>query len=118
MVSYDIKYLYQLKESIEKIINYTTGINYDDFRDNSQIQDAVIRRFDIISASCHSLSDTLKFRIDFIPWDRIISIREKLLFGEFEINTIKVWEIVKEDLPIFRDDINKIIGSLRNYIDL
>jgi uncharacterized protein with HEPN domain len=108
----DKEYLYDLKDSIEKVIEYTSSINFEAFGNNKLIQDAVIRRFDVISYSCFKLSNELKYKIDFIPWERIIDIKKKLLIDDFEINTSKVWEIVKEDLPIFRDDITKVIDEL------
>jgi uncharacterized protein with HEPN domain len=108
----DKEYLYDLKDSIDRIIEYTSSINYEAFNINKVIQDAVIRRFEIISEACSKLSGELKYKIDFIPWDRIIDIKKKLVNDDFEINTSKVWEIVKEDLPIFRDDITKVIDEL------
>ncbi|MEO8664960.1 MAG: HepT-like ribonuclease domain-containing protein [Ignavibacteria bacterium] len=104
--------LYELKDSIEKIINYTSYINFEDFANSSLIQDAVIRRFDIISQTCYDLSQDLKDKIDFIPWDRIIDIKKRLVNDDLEVNTAKVWEIIKEDLPIFKDDINKVIKAI------
>jgi len=103
------EFLYEIKDSIDKIIEYTLNMSFDEFKNNKLIQDAVIRRFEIISQSCLILPEGLKNRFDFIPWEKICDIKSRLVNLDFEVNTAKVWEIVKEDLPIFRDDINKVI---------
>ncbi len=109
----DKEYLFDLKNSIDKIIEYTSDVDLEQFASNGMIQDAVIRRFDLITNACINLSDNLKYRIDFIPWEKIIDIKKKLMLDDFETNVSKVWEIVKEDLPIFRDDIDKVISAYR-----
>ncbi|MEO8210263.1 MAG: HepT-like ribonuclease domain-containing protein [bacterium] len=105
-------YLYILRDSIDKIIIYTSNNSFEEFKNSELVQDAVIRRFDVISQACFKLSDELKYKIDFIPWERIIDIKKKLITDDFEINVSKVWEIVKEDLPILRDDIDKVVVEL------
>ena len=72
----------------------------------------MIGRFEIISCSCSDLSNELKERIDFIPWDKIVEIKCKLINDELEVDTEKVWEIINEDLPILKDDIKKVIDDL------
>lgn len=83
------EYRYDLKDSIDKITEYTSDIRLEEFKNNKLVQDAVIRRFNIISYVCFKLSDDLKYKIDFIPWKRIIDIKERLMIDDFEINTAK-----------------------------
>jgi uncharacterized protein with HEPN domain len=109
--------LFDIKESIELIFQYTANINYKDFEDLVLIKDAVIRRFEVISDACKLLSNDLKERVDFIPWERIIDIKIKLVNDDFEINAAKVWEIVKEDLPILKDDITKVIDEINQNVN-
>ncbi len=61
------EYLYTLKNSIDKIIEYTSILSFEEFKNSELFQDAVIRRFNIISYACFKLSDDLKDKIDFIP---------------------------------------------------
>ena len=44
-------------DSVEQIEKYTKGISYEDFLASRQIQDAVIRRFEIIGEAMKNIPD-------------------------------------------------------------
>jgi len=41
-------YLRDILEAIKRIEEYTEGLDFDDFLENKMVQDAVVRRFEII----------------------------------------------------------------------
>jgi len=52
----DVKmFLQHIMESIERIEDYTQGISKEDFMENLQLQDAVIRRLEIIEEAVKNI---------------------------------------------------------------
>jgi uncharacterized protein with HEPN domain len=68
-------YLDDIQESIEKIEEYTKGITLEKFLKNTQIQDAVLRRLEIIGEAVRNLPDDFKKKHSEIPWNMISGMR-------------------------------------------
>lgn len=105
-------FLLDIMESIEKIENYTNGLNEDDFSTNGQAQDAVIRRIEIIGEATKNLPNDLRKEYADVPWKEIAGMRDIITHEYFGINIKRVWNIIKEDLPPFKEQIAKIIKEL------
>jgi uncharacterized protein with HEPN domain len=56
-------YINDIQESIEKIEEYTKGITLEEFLRNTQIQDAVLRRLEIIGEAVRNLISETKQKI-------------------------------------------------------
>ena len=56
-----------------------------------------------------SLSNELKDQITSIPWNQIYGLRNRIVHGYDGVNMMIVWEVVKNDIPILCDEINKIV---------
>ncbi len=63
--------LFDILESIEKIKEYTKDISKDKFFDDSQIQDAVVRRIGIIGEAAKNLPAVFRSKHPNIPWKKI-----------------------------------------------
>ena len=79
----DNVYLLHIRDSIDKIIEYTSGIDYEKFQKETMIQDALIRQFEIIGEASSKLSNDFKEKYDFIPWKKIVGMRNKLIHDYF-----------------------------------
>jgi uncharacterized protein with HEPN domain len=85
-------YLEHIQNCINRIKDYTKGVNEADFLQNLLIQDAVIRNFEIIGEASKQLSSEFKEKYPEIEWKKISGMRDKLfmiilglifgLFGE------------------------------------
>lgn len=72
-------FLEHIFESIQIIKNYTSKINKDEFINSLQIQDAVIRRLEIIGEAVKQLPLSLKEQYFDIPWRKIAGMRDMLI---------------------------------------
>ncbi len=50
-------------ESAQKILDYTNGLTYEEFKSDSMRVDAVIRNFEIIGEAANRLPDEIKEQI-------------------------------------------------------
>lgn len=56
-------------ESAKKILDYTFGMSFDEFSNDSRTIDAVIRNFEIIGEAANGLPEDFKDQHSNIDWD-------------------------------------------------
>ncbi len=95
-------------ESAQKILEYTNGLTYDDFKSDSMRVDAVVRNFEIIGEAAHRLPEEFKDKIPGIDWHKIRGFRNRVAHDYMGINYFIVWQIKEEFLP-------EMINILSNY---
>ena len=100
-------YLKDIVDSIQKILEYTRGIDYDRFTENSMVFDAVIRNFEIIGEPAKNIPDNVKEGNPAIPWSDMVGMRNILIHGYFGVDYAIVWTTV-ELLPDFLENIKKV----------
>ena len=86
-------------ESAQKILSYTEGLSYEEFKSDSMIVDAVIRNFEIIGEAANRLPDEIKDKIPEIDWHKIRGFRNRVAHDYMGINYFIVWQIKEEFLP-------------------
>jgi uncharacterized protein with HEPN domain len=86
-------------ESAQKILDYTIGLTYDEFKADGMRVDAVIRNFEIIGEAANRLPDQIKDEITEIDWHKIRGFRNRVAHDYMGINYFIVWQIRDEFLP-------------------
>ena len=79
-------YIEDILDSIAKIEQYTKDINEQKFLTNTQVQDSVLRRLEIIGEAVKSIPNTLRDKYPQIPWKRIAGLRDVLIHEYFGVN--------------------------------
>jgi len=102
-------FIKHILESIKYIEEYTKGISKDDFLRSTQIQDAVIRRLEIIGEATKNIPLGWKETHSEVPWRRIAGIRDILIHEYFGIDFDLLWNAVKKDLPDLKQKISRIL---------
>ena len=97
-----------IKDSIKQIEEYTRDISEEQFKKDIKIQDAVIRRLEIIGEASKNIPKSVKEINKNIPWMEISSFRDFITHSYFEASLNRIWIIIKEDLPNIKENINKI----------
>jgi len=97
-------------DSCEKILDYTKNINnVDDFAGNAVVFDAVMMNFIVIGETVSKLSINLKEEYDYVEWIKITNFRNIVAHDYFGIDAEEVWQIIKEDIPVFISNLNRIL---------
>ncbi|MDI6786614.1 MAG: DUF86 domain-containing protein [bacterium] len=103
----DIAVIQDIKEVINRIIFYTSQMEYKDFLQDYKTQDAVIRNIEILGEASKLLSDETKEKYPNIPWKDIAGTRDKLIHDYFGVNIDIVWDIVKNEIPSLFTQLNR-----------
>jgi uncharacterized protein with HEPN domain len=102
-------FLLDIEDAIRRILEYTAGMNWDEYLKDYKTQDAVVRNLEVIGEATKNLSDEFLNQHPGIPWREMAGTRDRLTHHYFGINQEIVWQIVKYDLPGLKGQIEELI---------
>ena len=108
----DIGYFSDILDSTKLAVEYLDKISYNEFKQNTAIQDAVIRRIEIIGEAVKNLSNEIKNKYPEIPWRKITGMKDILIHKYFGIDLELTWEVVIRDLDELKNNIIRIKEEL------
>ena len=100
---------------IERIQDYTTGVSRDGFLSSPQIQDAVMRRIEVIGEAVKKLNPEVKDKHPEIPWKRIAGMRDTLIHDYFGVDLKLTWKVATEDIAELKKQILAVRDEIGNY---
>lgn len=86
-------------DSIAAIKQYTANLTEDEFRQPGAVQDAIVRRLEIIGEAAYQLGDATRARFPEIPWQDVLGMRNRIVHGYHKLALSIVWDTIQQDLP-------------------
>lgn len=105
----NIVYLKHILDAINRIVDYTTEIKYENFMNNNLVQAGVIREIEIIGEASKRLTPEFKEKYPHIEWKKMAGMRDKVIHDYFGVDLDAVWDTVERDIPQLKDKIKNII---------
>lgn len=102
-------YLLDIVQSIQHIEQYVNDMDYDAFEENIVIQDAVMRRFEIIGEATARLNDDFKQKHAHIPWRQMTGLRNIIIHDYSSVNLVEMWDIVTNHLTNTKRQIQQLL---------
>ena len=101
-------YLQDILESIKQIEAYLKDVSEDQFYQNTEKQDAVMRRLEIIGEAVKHIPENIRKNNQDVPWRKIAGMRDIIIHEYFGITLSMVWVVTQRDLPDLKSKIQQI----------
>lgn len=102
-------FLKHILESIGEIERNIKNMSEDKFFDSITIQDAVVRRLEIIGEAVKNLPLSFRNKHPKIAWKKIAGMRDVLIHEYFGVNIGLVWKVVNNDIPKLKKQIMELL---------
>ena len=101
-------FINDIRESVTQIEKYLKEISEEQFMKNNMLQDAVIRRFEIMGEASKNIPPALKEKNEQIPWNSLSQFRDLVAHSYYEFSLNRIWKSYKEDLPKIKEGLKNI----------
>ncbi len=105
-------YVTDIIDAVDAITEYTSGVAKEAFTQNRLLQDAVIRRIEIIGEAVSHLPGEVRADHPDIPWRRIAGMRNRLVHEYYGVIIDRVWNAIERDLPLLKAKMQDIQAAL------
>lgn len=79
---------------------------------NAQVQDAVMRRLEIIGEAAKHVPEEVRKAYPHVPWKTIVGLRDVLIHEYFGVQTERIWKVIQENIPALEKDMPAIKRDL------
>ncbi len=101
-------FIEDILDSIKNIEDFSKNLGREGFSKDNLRQSAIIRQLEIIGEAVKNLPDAFREEHPKIAWKDIAGFRDILSHAYFGVNLDRVWNILENDLPTFKKELNKI----------
>jgi len=107
--------LRHIRDSIARIEYLVRMLHTQDNFETKWIeQDAIIRNLEVIGEAVINISDDLKQNYPDISWKEIRGMRNIVTHQYFGVELSEIWSTVINDIPLLKNQIQKIIDDIEN----
>ena len=93
-----ILYLEDMFLSMQRIEEYISNLDFNKFKMNYMVVDAVVRNFEIIGEASLRIDEDFRLENPQIEWKKLRGFRNRIVHDYFGIDYEIVWSILSEDL--------------------
>jgi uncharacterized protein with HEPN domain len=105
-------YLSHVLERIGAVEESLMGIRLSNFVQDGDLQDATIRRIEVIGEAVKNISPSLKKKYPLTQWRTIAGTRDVLIHAYFSVDTNMIYDIAKRDLPVLKKQVEEILSEM------
>ncbi|MFH1295339.1 MAG: DUF86 domain-containing protein [bacterium] len=108
----NLLYIRDIKDAIDWILDdYINEVSYEDFAENHEKVDAVVRQIAIIGEAINRISEDFLMLHPELPFREAVAMRNVLVHDYDMVDTEELWKTITNDLPKLRSTVEKIIQT-------
>lgn len=104
--------LSHILESAGLISEWLARVDKEHFFADIMLQEAVIRRLEVIGEGAKNISQQLKKKYPNVPWKVMAGMRDILIHEYFGVDLEEVWNTATKDIPELKQQIEAILEEL------
>lgn len=104
----DRERLADMLESCQRIA-HIVGLGRQQFESDSIVQDALIRRLEVLGEAAGRLGADVRNGHPEVPWRQVIGMRNRAVHGYFDIDLDQVWVAAETAVPALAAQLRKIL---------
>ena len=104
-------YLEDMRDSMEKIARYCAGLDFEQFRNNDLVVDAVVRNIEVIGEAAKKIPALVQQEYPQIPWSQMYRMRNRISHEYFGLDHSIIWRVATQHLPANYADVVHIIAE-------
>ena len=108
-MSRDDTYLVDILESAKLAVHYVSDKTWDEFCNDIQCQDAVLRRIEVIGEAARHISPQTRNKYPQIPWRDMTLLRNLVIHQYDAVDINQVWDTAQNRLPPLIAELSKIV---------
>lgn len=108
----DASYIRDIVEAAKLAMSYVKGIDERSFLHDTRLQDAVIRRLEIVGEAARRVSEETRAAHGDIPWRQMIGMRNQVVHMYDGVDLTVVWQTILHDLPPLLEILGPLLDRL------
>jgi len=108
-MSRDYAYLFDILDSARAAMSYAGGKTWKQFSTDHLLQDAIVRRLEIIGKASGRISAETQKKYPQLPWQEMKGMCNRIIHEYDSIELDIIWDIIQKDLPILVSELEKTI---------
>ena len=100
-------------EAAKAAREYVAGTEKDALAGDRRTSDAVVRNLEIVGEAVKKLPAQVKRDHPEVEWKKIAGLRDILVHDYFGIDMDIVWDVVQNKLPVFAEQVQRILDKSR-----
>jgi uncharacterized protein with HEPN domain len=101
--------LIDILNSCESIERFIGNKSKNDFYNDEMMQEAIIRKIEIIGEATNRVSEDLKNRYPDFPWKKMIAMGNIMIHMYDELELDIVWSTATNDIPLLQNRVKELI---------
>ncbi len=99
-----------MREAGADVLEYTRG-GRQEFEASKLVQDAVMRKLEIMGEAAKNVPLPFREKWPGIPWRAVAGLRDVLSHAYFQVQLGRVWGIVEEEVPALVAELDRILQT-------
>jgi uncharacterized protein with HEPN domain len=91
-------FLEDIQESCSRVLRYTQGMTFEQFRADDKTYDAVVRNLEIIGEAAKSLPNHVRTMMPDIEWSKATGLRNIVAHAYVGISDEILWDVIQNKI--------------------
>ncbi len=107
----DAVFLNHMLQRCERIQSTLQGHTKEEFLDDEDMQDIIIRSLEVIGEATVHISDELKKQHPEIPWADVKNFRNQMIHQYFRVDLQIVFDVITYDIPELQNQLTVLLNE-------